>query len=79
MIRKRQRPREPGAYGNPLPLAGRDDEEKALIEKGWERQGFNEEVCKTISLHREINGQYYRWKIYPIYPIQIHFVQNVKI
>lgn len=31
--------------------------QKALISKGFERHGFNEEVCKKISLHRSINGR----------------------
>ena len=47
---------EPGAYGHPFPLTSNTEEGKAKIALGWERQGFNEEVCKKISLHREING-----------------------
>ena len=56
--REHQRQNEPGAYGHGLPLGANDDESKARIDKGWERQGFNEEVCKRVSLHREINGQF---------------------
>ena len=47
---------EPGAYGHPFPLTSNTEDGKAKIALGWERQGFNEEVCKKISLHREING-----------------------
>ena len=56
--REHQRQNEPGAYGHGLPLGANDDESKARIDKGWERQGFNEEVCKRVSLHREINGEF---------------------
>lgn len=57
--REKQRPNEPGAYGHGFPLgaAEGDDEGKARIAAGWDRQGFNEEVCKAISLHR--NTAYY--------------------
>ena len=53
-IRKRpkQRTNEPGAYGHGFPLSAADEEGKARIAKGWDRQGFNEEACKIISLHR---------------------------
>ena len=56
MTRERQRPTEPGAYGHPFPLTSNTDEGKARIAAGWERHGFNEEVCRKISLHRQING-----------------------
>ena len=51
--REKQRPTEPGAYGHPFPLGAANEEDKAKIAAGWDRQGFNEEVCKRISLHRE--------------------------
>ena len=61
--REHQRQNEPGAYGHGLPLGANDDESKARIDKGWERQGFNEEVCKRVSLHREINGEFPKFSV----------------
>ena len=55
--REKQRPNEAGAYGHGFPLGAADDEGKAKIAAGWDRQGFNEEVCKAISLHR--NAAYF--------------------
>ena len=57
MTRERQRPTEPGAFGHPFPFTSNTEKGKARIAAGWERHGFNEEVCRKISLHRQINGK----------------------
>ena len=44
----------PGEFGEAVVIQNPSKEESKLIEKGWERQGFNEHVCDQISLHRNL-------------------------
>ena len=46
-----------GEYGMPVILPSPDEKTKAEIDKGWERQGFNEYICDRISLHRQLGDK----------------------